>query len=189
MNTFRHFQINNIPDVTRTATVTVYSNKSEEKKKDQSTRYIINPKHCNNKLFPPRPDEALSDICICYLCQIKVPGTLVGVGPGPPALEFLDNGQDQEGVERRNKMPQVVAATTTVVMVVVGSQEAYVQEEQAGSTRACVHYHHAEEGVKENLGWGRSRQEHMNSRVTKPRETQSTLESNSSFFLFCLHHT
>lgn len=187
MNTFRHFQINNIPDVTRTATVTVYSNKSEEKKKDQSTRYIINPKHCNNKLFPPRPDEALSDICICYLCQIKVPGTLVGVGPGPPALAFLDNGQDQEGVERRNKMLQVVAATRTAMMVVVESYDAYVLEEYAGSTLACVH--HGEEGVKENLGWGRSRQEHMNSRVTKPRETQSTLESNSSFFLFCLHHT
>ena len=48
-------------------------------------------------------------------------------------------------------MLQVVAATRTAMMVVVESYDAYVLEEYAGSTLACVH--HGEEGVKENLDW------------------------------------
>ena len=44
-------------------------------------------------------------------------------------------------------MLQVVAATRTAMMVVVESYDAYVLEEYAGSTLACVH--HGEEGVKE----------------------------------------
>ncbi|KEH36136.1 hypothetical protein MTR_3g111650 [Medicago truncatula] len=69
--------------------------------------------------------------------------------------------------------------------VEVESYDACVLEEgaaHAGGTQVVVHL-----GNGVGVVVGKSRQEHlMNCRVTKPIETQSTLESYSSFYLHFL---
>lgn len=56
--------------------------------------------------------------------------------------------------ERRSRTPPVAAAA-------VESYEAYVLEVYGGNSLACC-VQHGDEGVSERLGWGKSRQEHMN---------------------------
>lgn len=96
-------------------------------------------------------------------------------------MGFWENGEDLGVGERRSRTLPVAEAVAAAE-----SYEAYVLEEgaaDAGGTQWQVAVHPGV-GVGNNKrsGWGRSGQEHMNCRVTKPREMQSIFESYSCFF-------